>query len=376
MSSILVMDGSDWLKLVGAIVLLALFLFFVPKLQIRSVRNEKDSKGPLELENEYRQTLAQLFGGLAIIATIYFAVDSAKLARESLKHTADNIELTRRSYELTRESYDLTRRGQVADRTFKAMEMLSKNENNKDATTAAIYVLGQIAEEDPGSEWTTTETLFNYLKGHAKWSKKSVKRPSAALKTDLSAILDYLRRRPWKKDDGTCVEYHQCIDYQKGMTPDTSHSQYFDIINLPEVDLRGAFLERAMLKKVILRDSHLEKARLRCGHFEGSYLANTSLFDARLGGSYWNWANLMNANLSCSHWHNADMSHIYLDKAKLYGADLTGAVGLSREQLQQAQGDAATKLSDETLRPTNWDRTRRMKCPKSARIESIKCANE
>jgi len=341
-----------------ALVLAIVVLFLLPKWQVYRVRNKEETKGPLELQNEYRQTLVQIFGGIVVIATVYSVVEGAKTSRAAIEQSILSNELTRRA--------------QVADRTFKAMEMLAKNEKNTDAKMAAIYVLSQVAKEDKPTEWTITEIFFNYLRLHSHSSGKQVPELPSPV---AGAIVDYLRKRPWMMPvDGkeTCIEYHQCIDYQKG-GPSTENADYFNIINLPEVNLRGAFLEHVMLKKVILRDSHLEGVRLRCGHFEGSYLANAFLSRANASGSYWNWANLRGADLSCSVWHRADLTHTELTDAKLFGADLTNAT-VTKQQLEQADGDVKTFLSDENLRPARWPRKEIVHCRAPDQLEELECA--
>ncbi len=337
-----------------------LFVYFWPKFQIRRIRLNAELKGPLELENEYRQTLVQIFGGIIIIATVYSTIESVNTAHAQLEQSIN--------------SNELARRGQVADRTFKAMELLAKNEKNPDASMAAIYVLTQVANEDPQTEWTITEILFNYLRLHSHSPGKQLPPLPSPV---AGAIVDYLRKRPWTmmvNGQTTCIEYHQCKQYQKGEGPRDSDPQYFNIINLPEVNLRGAYLERVMLKKVILRDSHLESARLRCGHFEGSYLANTSLKGTDASGSFWNWANLRGADLSCSNWHRTDLSNATFSGAKLFGADLTDAK-VTKEQLKDADGDISTKLPAGIERPPEWAVTAKVRCPTPEILEKLACAD-
>lgn len=308
-----------------AVFVVLLFVWLVPKRQVNRVKNNPETKGPLELENDYRQTLVQVVGGIAIFVTVYAAFDSAKMAHKTLALSVENVRLAS-------QSYDLARRGQVADRMFKAMEMLSKH--NTDAKVAAVYSLEQVADEDPQCEWPIVETLFNYLRVHERWSGRSHRGAGDPLPPDASAILDFVRRRPWEiKEDGRdkCIEYHQCVDYQKGQRPSEPDPDYYKIINIPGVDFRNAFLERAMLKMVIVGDAHLERARLRYGHFEGSYAAHSILRDADLRESYWNWANLEGADLTCSRWNGADLDHIFLKNARLFGADLTGVRNLSKQ---------------------------------------------
>ena len=68
------------------VVAILIFLYIGPKMRVRKIK-EKEGKGPVELENDYRQTLVQIFGGVAIIATVWGAVDNARIARQSMELT-------------------------------------------------------------------------------------------------------------------------------------------------------------------------------------------------------------------------------------------------------------------------------------------------
>jgi len=114
-----------------------LCIWILPKRQVERIKQNAETKGPLELENDYRQTLVQIVGGLAIFVTVYATFDNARLAHDTLRLSAQNLSLAS-------QSFDLTRRGQVADRTFKAMDLLSKD-NNMDARVAAVYSFEQVA---------------------------------------------------------------------------------------------------------------------------------------------------------------------------------------------------------------------------------------
>ena len=395
-TTIVFIFSSTPILMVVSIFLGILIVYFVPKLQIAKIRKQNEPKGPLELENNYRQTLVQVFGGLAIVVTVYAGIENARLARESITQTARN--------------YDLARQGQVADRTFKAMDMLSK-EKNMDAKLAAIYALGQIAAEEPKSEWQITETLFNYARFHSNWMPAAAKATPAFLAADIAAIGDYLSRRPYQMDDGECIEKQQCWDYETKSKPSEHDIPGYRrrIINLPHSDLRHISLEGAMLKTANLDHSHLENSFLRHAHCENAYaleayfkgadlsdsywrFANlkdadfteaqlcrthfehvfakgASYMSADLSNSYWNNAskfgksNLSNANLNCSVWTGADMQDVYLDGATVYGTDLRGAVHLTRQQLEKTLGDSGTQLSDPALRPSSWDSGRKIHCP-------------
>jgi len=290
---------------------LLLLIVSIPKLQIHKITSNHESKGPLELENEYRQTLVQILGGAALIATVYTAFDNAKIAHESITQST--------------RSYELARHGQISERILKAMEMLSK-EKNIDAKVAAIHVLEQVAIEDPQSEWLITETLSDYLRLHSQWPARSRKHLQEA-PDDVGTIFVFLRRRPWKIAEGEekdkCVEYHQCVDYQAGKKPNEDDADYLKEINLPGADLRYAYLDRVMLKKAILNRAHLENARLRYSHCENVYAEDAYFNDADLRDSYWILANLKDAHLEGVRPAHADFERSYAEGSSLNNVDLS-----------------------------------------------------
>jgi uncharacterized protein YjbI with pentapeptide repeats len=57
----------------------------------------------------------------------------------------------------------------------------------------------------------------------------------------------------------------------------------------------------------------------------------------------------LGANLS-----GADLGAAKLQGAKLQGAKLQGAIGLTQEQIDQAQGDEETALPNGLQRPDSW----------------------
>jgi uncharacterized protein YjbI with pentapeptide repeats len=359
---------------IATLIVLAIIII-VPRRLVRKGVPDIEKKGPLELENDYRQTLVQIVGGVAIIVTVYSAF----------------------------QGYDLSRRGQIADRTYKALEMLAKSgsedataaantskaekapKDNTDSKVAAVYVLEQIANEDKASEWPILEISFNYVRVHAKWSKLSPPEPPEALSPDIGAILDFMRRRPFSSEYQQQFDYSNCETNPCERTGSNDHN--FRMINFPEVDLRGAFLQGAMMKAVILRDAHLEQAQLNNAHFEKSWAEGAHFEDADLTGSYWTLATLRRTRfdrvrMSGSHLSNADLGDADLScadmtgaalqyanlggtnlaGANLNGADLTGAKYLTTEQLSKAVGDASTKLPAD-VKPPQWSSVQDSGCP-------------
>jgi hypothetical protein len=98
-----------------------------------------------------------------------------------------------------------------------------------------------------------------------------------------------------------------------------------------------------------LRHAFLRFATLTGASLEGADLADTDLRDARLEG-----ANLAGADLSDALLDRADFAGARLVGTNLCGASLLDARNLTKAQLHEAEGDAATVLPEHLERPLIW----------------------
>jgi hypothetical protein len=105
------------------------------------------------------------------------------------------------------------------------------------------------------------------------------------------------------------------------------------------VDLHGADLERAVLRYATLSGADLEGARL----------VGADLTHARLDG-----ARLIGADLTDALLDQADLTGALLDQAVLFGADLSDTRNLTLDQLEEAFGDASTRVPGNLLAPESW----------------------
>ena len=141
--------------------------------------------------------------------------------------------------------------------------------------------------------------------------------------------------------------------------------------NLKSAHLRGADLTFARLRDASLSLAHLDDAnlafaQLSAADLNGAYLSNANLEGAQLVD-----ANLIGANLASTRLNGAtltfaDLSDADLSEADLVGADLnctnltganlSGAEGLTQEQIQEAIGNQTTKLPDNLQRPEAWSK--------------------
>jgi len=138
-----------------------------------------------------------------------------------------------------------------------------------------------------------------------------------------------LRRVSWRSKVALCVGaglVSACVIAIVGAPRRSFNLFRADLANqlLVGRDLKGANLNRANLKGANLHLVHFEHAWLIEAHLEGAVLEFTHFEDA---------------------WLNA---------AHLEGADLSLAAGLTQDQIEQAYGDANTKLPPGLTRPAHW----------------------
>ena len=309
-------------------------------------------------ENEARKTLAQIVGGVFLLAGLYSST---------------------RTLELSRQNEDLVRQGQITDRFTKAIEQLgavdAAGKPKLDVRLGGIYALERIARDSDRDHPAVMEVLTAYVRTHAPAPveidteadavRKSAGPKKSPIGADIYAILTVIGRREAKYDKG--------------------------LIDLSRISLAGADLRELNLRGADLIDADFSGADLRGAHLSGAYLEGAhlnfaDLLDADLRGSY-----LIDAHLTLANLHGADLrgaflSGAYLSLADLRGADLrgaklisanligvnlndanlsgadlrgahlTGITQLTQEQLNSALGDFLTQLPKDLKMPSSWSK--------------------
>jgi hypothetical protein len=302
---------SDWSLPVGltAGALLALaILWKVPQWQVGRVRR-LNAKERFDRVNEARKTLAQILGGIVLLAGFFGTWQNIKVAQESFK---------------------VSQEGQITDRFSKAIEQLgaidSTEKKKLEVRLGGIYALEGIANESKELHWPIMEVLCTYIRVNAPIKpqespqENQTATASPQPEADIQAILTVLGRRDQKQE---------------------KKSQHLDLNN---VDIRGADLTGAGLTGTGLAGANLSGANL-----SGVYLTEASLSGAYLSGAYLNAAYLVRANLS-----GANLSRANLNGTDLDGENLSGAKGLTQGQVNAAQGNSDTQLPENLHRPERW----------------------
>jgi hypothetical protein len=237
----------------------------------------------LTLENEFRKTMAQIMGGAAILAGLYF--------------TWQQLQASRRSLEIAQEA-------QTTERFTRAVDQIGNQQMQ--VRVGGIYALGEISK-DPSYDrrWIVISVLAALLRDRASWHPGPPKIP---LPEDIQAALSVIAARD-----------------SRGTTYDATTRH---VIDLTGTDLRRALLRAGNLQAVQLTRAHLEGADLRGASLAGVVMTGAYLDDALLDDS-----DLTAADLRGSELRGASVSGANLRKAHFEGVDLTSVMGLSSKQI-------------------------------------------
>jgi uncharacterized protein YjbI with pentapeptide repeats len=278
------------------VMLLLLALQYIPHYQVAqfNITNQKDIA---DAENSYRATLAQIFGGIAVLIGLYFAWQRNNITQE----------------------------GQITERFTRAVDQLGAID--KDGNPAieirlgGIYALERIANESETDYWPIMEVLTTYVRKNSPGDtfeieidynsmdiKKFKNRKSelSEITLDIQAILTVIGRRKY------------------------TYSSEIEYINLSETNLSRSNLIDAHLEEADLRLTNLKEAKLHYTNLDGANLEGASLQGASLTETNLHESNLKRVAFQhCTIWEavlkNADLQGAHLKNAYIYGANCEGA---------------------------------------------------
>jgi hypothetical protein len=321
------------LFIAAAIIAAALALWKLPKWQ--AARSQGiSSKNRFEREDDARKTLAQVIGGIFLLAGLYSSIQTFNLQQE----------------------------GQITDRYTKAIDQLGallpgdkmdaegKPRINLEVRLGGIYALERIARDSPRDQGTIMEVLSAYVRDNAPAPPANAPTSAAPqkLRADIQAILTVIGRRDISNDpEGFGIDLSNAklsFANLSGANLSGANLSWTDRggkVDLSRANLRGADLSGATLEDADLEGAHLEDAGLEDADLSGATLTMADLDRANLDGADLDRAHLYGAylgggNLDRAHLDGANLSMANLSRAALDGADLSGADGLSQEQLDEA----------------------------------------
>ncbi len=303
-----------------------------------------------ELENETRRTVMQFLGGLAVVATLYFAWDDLRLSWEREQREADSS----RRRELAEVEARLWRNELGA--VFEMQEWARRSEADYHRIVvqlAAFVVLRSQATKGATDEnralHDDVRVALDFVTGappQANWKRPQLDLQGAYLRFAVLAGKDLrsigFRKANLSNSDLTRVQAAE-VDFSEC---DLSHAScngasfarailflavargaYFHLAGTP-ADLQGADLRYADLRKAHFNPGPADKQGVTRTRMTGAHLNNALLAGASLASS-----DLTGADLSF-----ADMEDVDLRKACLDRALFHGVTTLTSSQLRAACG--------------------------------------
>lgn len=263
----------------------------------------------------------------------------------------------------TARNFFLAREGHIVDRYSTAVGQLSSDKI--DVRIGGIFALERVMIDSARDHGTVVLLLSTFLSEHAPvnedntepWSPEVewLKPPSLTEfsvithwrpPADIRAILTVLARRP-RRPELERLDLSS-IDLRGANLPIGAR--------LHGAELTGADVRQAMLRGADLRDAALAKTDLRQSVLINANLSNTLLYAADLRNAFLMGADLSRADLTDAHLEGAHLGHANFHGANLAGAnlhdtDLREVLGLTSEQISQAETNQRTQLP-ETLSAT------------------------
>jgi hypothetical protein len=324
------------LAALGGIALVCLLVFLLWKLpQWQRARWETrlTPKDALDLEDQTRTTLAQIGGGLAVLAGLYF--------------TWQQLDTTQRALEGTQR---LGETGQITERFTRAIDQLGNDK--PEIRVGSIYALERIATDSARDRRTIVDTLTTYVHLQASGPPRSLAPdvcPQATAKAWRTSEAEGVYAEPFTeaaaqqrgRDRADIRAIVMVLSRSNEWVP--KQNEYLDLssvnlrgFNLSGIHLEGAFLRDADLQRALLVGAALDQATLMCAHLEHAQLERAHLKGADLQG----------ADLA-----HAQLAGAILDCARLQRAKLDDALGLTQPQIDRALTDDTTRLPAGLQRP-------------------------
>ena len=159
---------------------------------------------------------------------------------------------------------------------------------------AAIYQLEKIAANQE-YHWQVMEVLADFVRNNAVADKQEIQ-PLLPIRVDIQAVLSVICRN-------------------------AKHNRENPILDLSNVDIRGANLDNANLERAILYKANLAGANLNRAN-----LYKAVLTAANLAGASLRCANLQQAIMGAANLAGADLTNANLYQTNLFLANLHGAI--------------------------------------------------
>ncbi len=245
---------------------------------------------------------------------------------------------------------------------------------NVEVRLGGLYSLQRIMKDSIKDEETIAKIFYAYVRENIardriKQAKKieKLKKSKGAeqehlqLPEDIQAVLIIISQlnEEWREQG---IEWY--FDLQLNFSY-TNFSCYFlqsldvrntrlDYANFSYTNLEFAQLSGASLHKVNFSGAMLFYTDLSNAHLAFANLTDATVYDVDLSNANLRFADLSGADLREVCFTNIDLREANLSCALLHGVDLSTAIDLTQEQINEANGDQHTKLPEGLTSPEHW----------------------
>jgi hypothetical protein len=331
------------LRLIVVIAVAALALLFgiwwlwwrLPKWQVdRLALTIRDPKARADVEDNFRKTVVQTIGAAAVLIGAGFAL--FQFLQQQQTTQSQFLQQQKAAHDLL-----------ISNQVSKGFEQLAGEKI--EMRLGGIYALEGVMNDKTSPQYhqPVLEALCAFVREKtigktASKDKLATYDPKDKPATDVQAAITVIGRR---------IKGPGVVDLANVSVPVADLSG----ADLSGANLRGANLAVATLSSARLINADLSGAILLGANLSGADLSRASLDDANLiaailGGANLSDAVVRGADLRGASLGGANLINASLRGANLSGADLSGARGLTQAQLDEACGNANTKLP-EGLKP-------------------------
>jgi hypothetical protein len=298
-----------WMIMAGAAVIAAVLWWWWPKWEVNRLSLKiRDAKARADVEDNFRKTIGQFFGGAVVLIGAWSAYSTLQTSRQQLSSQQDQ----------TRWTLQGSHEQLISQQVSKGFEQLG---NDKIVVRlGGIYALEGVMNTSEQYHQPVLEALCAFVRGARNHTDQG---PPA---TDIQAILTVIGRR--KAGTGVVDLNDTNLTYTDLHKADLSGANLSNA-TLNHTDLSGANLSNADLSRADLRDDV---------KLVGAVLITADLSNAKLSDAVLIAADLSNADLS-----NANLSGADLSNAEFGNADLSNAI-VNQSQLDKACSGGGTKL--------------------------------
>jgi uncharacterized protein YjbI with pentapeptide repeats len=278
----------------------------LPKWEVnRLALKIRDPKARADVEDNFRKTAGQLIGGAAVLIGAGFALFQFLQQQQ----TAQIQSLLQQ-----KAAQDLL----ISNQVSKGFEQLASDKITM--RLGGIYALEGVMNTSEQYHGPVVEALCAFVRENTIGKNISEKRPA----TDIQAALTVIGRRTEGPGElnlaNISIPGADLSDANLSYPTAISGAAVLVGADLRGADLRGAKLIRAKLSGAVLSDANLSGANLFDANLIVAYLGGTNLSGADLRG-----ANLGDASLAHTNLGDASLSAANLSRAHLIGVNLSGA---------------------------------------------------